>query len=140
MEEQKKSARAKVGLSSSFEEQNFQSFGNFPEYYLRASSPQKEREERRRWMEMPEINEEDDGNNKGLPPEDEAKSFARNDPLLRPKVRYFAILLLFHRAVLVVCLNDSPRNWDRKDAGAQCDDGHGGRLLGKRFSAMAVDR
>ena len=84
----KREARVKAGLSPSFEEQDFQSFGHSPEYYLRASSPQREKEERKRRKELAEANEDDDGNEKDLPSEDDAKSFIRNELLLRPKVRY----------------------------------------------------
>ena len=92
LQELKRDARVKAGLSASFESQEFESFGHSPEYYLRASSPQREKEEKKRRKELAEANEHGEGNEKDLHSEDDTKSFARNELLLRPKVRY---LMLF---------------------------------------------
>ena len=78
----------KVGLSPSFEEQQFEHFGHSPEYYLRASTPQREKEERKRRKELVEANEDGEGIDKDFHSEDDVKSFARNELLLKPKVRY----------------------------------------------------
>ena len=78
----------KVGLSPSFEEQQFEHFGHSPEYYLRASTPQREKEERKRRKELVEANEDGEGIEKDFHSEDDVKSFTRNELLLKPKVRY----------------------------------------------------
>ncbi|XP_065052039.1 striatin-interacting protein 2-like [Rhopilema esculentum] len=85
--EEKKQGRVQAGLSPSFEEQNFENFGHPPEYYLRASSPQREKEERKRRNEISTAMDKDEDLEQESILEDDAKSFIRNELLLRPKVR-----------------------------------------------------
>ena len=82
----KKKARTSAGLSPSFEEQSFENFGHSPEFYLRASSPQREKEERKKRSEVSSQSNENEIE-KDVVSEDDTSSYVRNDIQLRPKVR-----------------------------------------------------
>ena len=81
-----KKARTRAGLSPSFEEQSFENFGHSPEFYLRASSPQREKEERKKRSEVSSQNNEKEIE-KDVVSEDDTSSYMRNNIQLRPKVR-----------------------------------------------------
>eukprot|EP00794_Sanderia_malayensis_P017832 gene17832-19615_t len=94
----KKNIRVEAGLSPSFEDQYLVNFGKSPEFYLRASSPQNVREnkkkfeersaaERRNAVAKTEEIEDENQDKQDEHSEDESSEFSFEELLLKPKVR-----------------------------------------------------
>ncbi len=75
-------------MSPSFEEQSLEKFGHSPEFYLRASSPQLFKENKKKFEERSAVDKREEGKSGEETSEEEASVFISDEILLKPKVRY----------------------------------------------------